>query len=405
MGSLGRELLEITLRCPVGGNMSLGVVGDFQSQVKKLFKGDSTVLDNFVFQLHHKYSFVVILIGILFISCENYLNDSAITCVDGNDYINNFCFLHGAAHIPENLTQFLSPVGSRCVVEGNSDSRTTNYYIWLPFVLTLCAVVTKFPRLVWKNVLERGMMDKLVLDAQTDKDGVMEKNISRFYKVALKKSWQARIYNFGFAFCELLNIVAVVINREILDRLLKGQFYGYGHDAVAFFSYEPHPNALDDAGVKNPLCNVFPTEVSCSVNMGSITGNADITNTLCLLSNNVFNQYFFLILWFWWVILLSISCLGVVYRIAQICVPGVAKMRLNAMLNMLAVGQKNQLKIQDLDLATTEVFLLTRLVSNLKGSEVNRLIEAIPGKKKGDFSLGQNSIPGMETTSLTIDDQ
>lgn len=381
--------------------MSLSVVEGFQSQVKKLFQGDSVLLDNFIFQLHHQYNFIVILIGISFIACENYLIDNAITCVSGNDYVNNFCFLHGAAHIPKNLTKYLSPEGSRCIVEGSSDSRTTNYYIWLPFVLTICAVVTKFPRIIWKNAFERGMMNKLVVDAQTEKDGAMEKNISRFYKVALKKSWQARIYNFGFAFCELLNIAAIVVNRQILDRLFKGQFYNYGPEAVEYFSYEPRPNDLETVGVKNPLCQVFPTEVSCTVHIGAITGGADTSNTLCLLSNNVFNQYYFLILWFWWVILLSVSSVGVIYRLAQIAVPGVAKMRLRVMLNTLAVGEKNQAKIENLDLASTEVFLLTRLVANLKGSEVNRMIEAIPGKKKGDnIPFAHNSNPSQETSLI-----
>jgi len=383
--------------------MSLSVVDGFQSQIKKLFQGDSVLLDNFIFQLHHQYNFIVILIGILFIACENYLIDNAITCVSGNEYVNNFCFLHGAAHIPEELNKYLSPEGSRCVVERSSDSRSTNYYIWLPFILTICAVVTKFPRLVWKNAFERGMMKKLVLDAQTEKEGAMEKNISRFYKVALKKSWQARIYNFGFAFCELLNIAAIVVNREILDRLLKGQFYNYGNEAFEYFSYEPHPNALEETKVKNPLCQVFPTEVSCTVHIGAIQGGADTQNTLCLLSNNIFNQYFFLILWFWWVILLSISSVGIVYRLAQICVPGVAKMRLRVMLNMLAVETKNQDKIESLEMASTEIFVLTRLMANLKGSEVNRMIEALPKKKRGDnpdIPFAHNANPSQETSLI-----
>jgi type II secretory pathway component PulF len=44
------------------------------------------------------------------------------------------------------------------------------------------------------------------------------------------------------------------------------------------------------------------------------TGRFDITNTICLLSNNLFNMYFFLILWWWWVILLGLSFTGLLYR-------------------------------------------------------------------------------------------
>lgn len=74
-------------------------------------------------------------------------------------------------------------------------------------------------------------------------------------------------------------------------------------------------------------------------------------------------------------------------------------MRLNGILDMLVVGQKNQDKIHRLDLATTEIFLFTRLALNLKGSQVNRLIEAIPEKK----NIGPEAsvtISGIEKTSF-----
>jgi len=73
------------------------------------------------------------------------------------------------------------------------------------------------------------------------------------------------------------------------------------------------------------------------------------------------------------------------------------------MLNMLAVGEKNQDKIENLELASTEIFLLTRLVANLKGSEVNRMIEALPKKKRGDnpdIPFAHNANPSQETSLI-----
>merc|ERR1711879_566095 len=75
----------------------------------------------------------------------------------------------------------------------------------------------------------------------------------------------------------------------------------------------------------NPLCNVFPTVVSCNVRTGGASGNPDLTNILCLLSNNLFNQYYFLILWYWWVSLLTVSAVGLVYRLAEIISQDVSK--------------------------------------------------------------------------------
>jgi hypothetical protein len=44
------------------------------------------------------------------------------------------------------------------------------------------------------------------------------------------------------------------------------------------------------------------------------TGGFDTTNTICILSNNLFNMYYFLILWWWWILLVSISFTGLLYR-------------------------------------------------------------------------------------------
>merc|ERR1719484_241969 len=253
-------------------------------QVTKLFARDKVQTDNFIFHLHRNFTFIIIIIGILFISAQNYLNENAITCASGDDYVNAFCFLHGAAHIPRGLQGKLSK-DSRCTSdEGDTGNRHTAYYIWLPFILTLCAVITKIPWMIWKNTIERGTMAKFVMDSEADKEEAVQKNGERFYKVAIKESWTAPVYNIGFTFCEILNIAAICLNRHILDLLLNGKFYGYGTEVHEYFAKrESAPDLI------NPTCNVFPTEVSCSVYIGGINGNPDLTNTICLLSNNVFN--------------------------------------------------------------------------------------------------------------------
>jgi len=76
-------------------------------------------------------------------------------------------------------------------------------------------------------------------------------------------------------------------------------------------------------------------------------------------------------------------------------------------LNMLAVGEKTQLKVENMNLGPTQVFLLTRLVFNLKGSEVTTLIEAIPnvGNNTQDYSAETRvAIMEMKDEKLTIED-
>ena len=73
--------------------------------------------------------------------------------------------------------------------------------------------------------------------------------------------------------------------------------------------------------VHDPMCELFPTEVACYIKVGATTGGIDRSNYLCILSNNLFNQKYFLILWLWWVLLICVSVLGLVYRLARITIP------------------------------------------------------------------------------------
>merc|ERR1712080_382986 len=82
-------------------DMSLSVVEGFHKQVKKIFQKDEIVLDNPIFKLHKTYNFVIITVGIIFITSQNYFSDSAITCVgkDSDSYVRNYCFLHGSINV------------------------------------------------------------------------------------------------------------------------------------------------------------------------------------------------------------------------------------------------------------------------------------------------------------------
>merc|ERR1719288_753108 len=312
---------------------------------------------------------------------NNYLNKDAMICHGGNSYINNFCFLHGSSHVPRVLQAELSSSTS-CISEdeGGKDEdkvRTTHYYIWLPFILAIIATLTKLPGILWK-ILERGMMKKLVLDM--DESG--SKTALRFQKVVLKgktSSMQAMIYNFGFAFCEVLNLVVILVSQSMLNSLFNNEYASYGVNVQTFRSFVPNPSLpeLTNERPVNPMCHLFPTEVSCSVKTGGIGGNTNKENILCLLPNNVFYQYYFLILWWWWVVLIFITCLALVYRLVQILLPQFGRMRLQAMFDSLGVDSESLAKVDKMKLSPWKTFLLIRLVGNLKGSQVSKLFGAL----------------------------
>ena len=70
------------------------------------------------------------------------------------------------------------------------------------------------------------------------------------------------------------------------------------------------------------MCELFPTEVSCIVRTGGINGGVEQVNHLCILQNNLFNQKYFFVLWVWWMLVLALSCVGLVYRLGRLlCAP------------------------------------------------------------------------------------
>merc|ERR1712193_345549 len=368
MGSLTQQALQTT---PNMDNITGG------KKLKDLFRGDSALHDNFLFKLHHQANFAVILFGVAFISGMNYLNKNAIECTGGDEFSKQYCWLHGAGHIESDL----HPSDIKCKADQNKMTaetkndgrgRHSHYYLWVPFVLMLCLFVIKAPRVLWKEVCERGM----IAGAVGGRDGQPADKIAERFRKLRRKSHK---FQWGFFFCELLNIVSVIICFTMLNTLFGGNFMNYGSDFAA------HSNRESTEEGVNPLCNVFPSVVSCNVLKGGATGGVDKINILCLLSNNLFNQYYFLIIWFWWVTLLALSALGLVYRLAQVFVPGASQCVFLRRLEPHGITLKELGKLQKFSPA--DFFLLGRICQNLKGSQIVDVLKELnkpASKAKGE---------------------
>ena len=349
-------------------------------KLKNLFKTDSVHLDNFLFKLHHQVNFFVILVGVLFIFGENYLNGKAIVCRGGDSYSNQYCWLHGTGHLHEDLAKDITGLCAMDQEEVTGDSdRQTHYYLWLPFILGVCMGMVKIPRVIWKNLCERGLMASLV-ERETG-----EKIAARFNK--LRK--RSKIYFIGFVVCELLNIIAVVLCFHILNSLLNGKFWSYGVDVNNYYGTKQTQDQMKsnpDLEKPNPMCNLFPTEVACNLCTGSIGGGCnDKQSILCILSNNLFNQYFFLILWCWWIFLLSVSIIGLIYRAGQMTIPSLSQTILIFKLSPLGL----EYNASKLNLNPADMFMLGRLVNNVKGSVMEGVLDEIirKGGAKKDLEL------------------
>merc|ERR1711994_964248 len=84
-------------------------------KLKDLYQGDAVLHDNFLFKLHHQANFAIVLLGVAFTFGMNYLNGNAIECKGGGDFDKQYCWLHGAGHIPQNL----NPKEIKCKADQN----------------------------------------------------------------------------------------------------------------------------------------------------------------------------------------------------------------------------------------------------------------------------------------------
>ena len=105
----------------------------------------------------------------------------------------------------------------------------------------------------------------------------------------------------------------------------------------------------------DPMCELFPTEVACNINIGSTTGALDRTNFLCILGNNLFNQKYFFVLWLWWMFLLIVSVIGMVYRIARISFPSLSRYLLSRKIHGKSLVELDQLRLNSGDAFVLEV--------------------------------------------------
>ena len=77
--------------------------------------------------------------------------------------------------------------------------------------------------------------------------------------------------------------------------------------------------------------------MACYIRIGATTGSIDRSNYLCILSNNLFNQKYFLVLWLWWLALSVISVIGLIYRLARMMVPDLSRFDLGLENHQIAI--------------------------------------------------------------------
>ena len=210
-----------------------------------------------------------------------------------------------------------------CFVETDAtsakDAPVTNYYLWLPYMMSLIFVITKLPHILWKSVFENNLIRHLLGGEESwhelfigggggggdgngndnggkkggdngnnnnqqgqgeGKKGKKKGNQGKRFKVwksseigkhFVESHKKFTKYHLKYAFWESLNIVSILACMQITDWILNRQFWSYGLNVIHYLNvYQDRTVPLHD-----PMCQVFPTEVGCRYASGGDGGHGN----------------------------------------------------------------------------------------------------------------------------------
>jgi len=352
------------------------------SSLLKWFKGDELNIDNHLFRLHHQASTFIIMFGLLFIFLENHLDGRAIVCQGGDQYARSFCWIHGTAYVHDHLQgKATGCFVDQSKIKSEQDAPVTAYYLWLPFLLTFCFGFAKFPRSVWRKFLEGGLMRNLI--GPNPDPSVITQNFLDFRGRYAK-------YHIYFGFCEFLNLLMVFLSMIMTDALLLNKFFSYGQEVINYIWSVKHIGPDGKYLTHDPMCELFPTEVACYIRIGATTGAVDRSNYLCILSNNLFNQKYFLVVWLWWFFLIGVSILGMIYRFARVMVPDLSR--------SILTRKVRAWRLENLELSGADCFVLDMLSDNIPPQCMDQVLGELA---KRTVSKLQNDLDNVDNHNST----
>lgn len=378
-----------------GGASGLASIMDKLPSFRKVigwFKGNDMNIDNHLFRMHYLGTTFMILIGFIVICEKNYLDipQKSILCHTDktfSEYAKTYCWIHGTSYVREALRgKATGCFVDQSKVTTEEDAPVTAYYLWLPYLLAVCFALARMPRSTWKRFFENGLIRHILkgksespTSPQRGGGGGMagggQNNQKKNREIAenfLDFRHRYAKYHVWFGLCEALNIVSIVLSMGICHWLLNYQFAFYGMRVIEYLGTPKQLNSLGQYITHDPMCELFPTEVACTLRYGASTGALDRSNFLCILGNNLFNQKYFLVLWCWWAFLLALSILMLVYRFARISIPEFSRTML-----MRKVHGK---QLRGVHLRSADYFVLDLMAQNMEDRQMYQVLEVIENR-------------------------
>ena len=294
----------------------------FFDSLKNVLRADKTKIDNEVFRLHYKVTFLILVTASLLVTGREYFGDS-ISCIPpGEEYmqkiVDTYCWIHATFTLPDAIGKRVGSEVAHPGVEKYTPDRVRvhhKYYQWVCFVLFFQAVCFYFPRYLWK-IWESGKMKHMTqsLDLpimSPDDRRIQIDQLANYLSCTFKSN---DMYFVQYVVCEVLNFVNVIMQIFLIDVFLGGAFSSFGLDVLRHSEMNPEERT-------DPMIRIFPRMTKCNFHFYGSSGDVQKYDTLCILPLNVINEKIYIFLWFWFMLLAAVTFVSLVVRVALLVSP------------------------------------------------------------------------------------
>jgi len=298
---------------------------------KGFVKFKRCLIDNTTFRLHYQYTFAILCLASLLTTGKQFFGDPIDCIVDGvpGSVFKTYCWIHGTFTLPAQLTgrkgrDFPHPgVGpypssesdpNLVEVTEEGDEIRHAWYQWVVFVLFFQALLCYLPHFLWKS-WEGGKLSLLLqnLDENTldtDRDTTQDRRLV-IVNYVIRNLRQHNVYVYKFIFCEFLNLVNIIGQMYLMDAFFGGQFTTYGSEVLSM-------TGVDMEKRVDPMAKVFPKMSKCTFHKYGPSGTIMNHDGLCILPINIINEKIYVFLWFWFLALITWTCIFFCFRVVTI---------------------------------------------------------------------------------------
>lgn len=189
--------------------------------------------------------------------------------------------------------------------------------------MLIASVLFYLPRFLWKS-LEDGRLqticdEKNLLLGEAENvpmQDIITNRILKFFKQN-RKSNQA--YAVRFFFCEMMNLMTVILVWTMTDLLMGQSFLVLGFQYLVYLKDWIFGSSL----TSNPMDSVFPKIAKCTFHKYSYSSQVpQSVDGICVLPLNTTMEKMYFFLWFWYLSLGLVGCVMAFTRIGvMVCTP------------------------------------------------------------------------------------